>query len=168
VIRQQGQHVGQVLGVDLDDLELGQEQVSRRDRQAGGGQVAIQIEGVAHPEGTDEGIDLTAVERVVMEESAVAVEGVETGVGLVAGRLEDTAERLAGRARDDVVEVAVGAAERQRDRAVGVEGDARPAEQPGGDVGITRDGREAARFIEDVGEGTAHAGVPLVSRWIVS
>src|SRR5205807_9575653 len=75
MVAQQLGRVDQVLGVDLDDLQLGQQQVGDAQRVRQQGEPAGQVQRVAHGERADEYVELPSVHGVVEEQPPVAAQG---------------------------------------------------------------------------------------------
>src|SRR5690606_9384115 len=99
--------IAAVLGVELDDLQLGEQQVGGRERVLAHAQLIGQRQPVAHLEGLDERVDLVARRRVLEEQPARAVQRVELAPRLPA-QLGDRALDLSAVAlRADQVDVVV-------------------------------------------------------------
>jgi hypothetical protein len=76
--------VAAVLDVEVDDLELGHQDLGGGQRVLALGQALRQRQPVTHLEALDEAVDLAPVVLVVEEQPAVPVEGVELLVGRIA------------------------------------------------------------------------------------
>ena len=95
MVGEQGQHVLDVAIGLLDDLELRQQQVGRRQRPGPGVvQAVAERQLVAHPERVDEHVDPTAA-GVVEEQPLRAVERVELAGG-ARSRVRPSARAIAG------------------------------------------------------------------------
>jgi hypothetical protein len=150
VVVEDRQDVGLVLRVQLDDLHLGQQQLGERHGRCVELDPLGDRDRVAHLERADEDVHLTAVGRVVVEQPAVAVRGVEGPVGLVAHPGHELGYALAAALERDEVDVLVGAGDDRLAADVHPHGQA--ADQADGDVRGDRRLEQAIGLQDDVVE----------------
>jgi hypothetical protein len=81
-----------VLLVQVHDLQFGHQQLSERDRARVDVQPVGDWQAVTHLESADEHVELPLVSEVVEELTAMDVEGIELGVGVVAEPLSERRE----------------------------------------------------------------------------
>ena len=91
VIGEQGDGVLVVLLVRLDDLELGQEEIGRREGLIEDCHALTEVERVAHLDAVEEHIGLALVDGIKEEEPVLSVEDVELLLGLISEPGEDAA-----------------------------------------------------------------------------
>src|SRR5215211_8328180 len=89
MIVQEGKGVADVLLVELDDLELGKQELRERDGERLHGHTVAEGNLLAHPELTDKHVDLPVVLLVEVQEPLPAVERVEARLGNVSEGLEE-------------------------------------------------------------------------------
>jgi hypothetical protein len=116
-----------VLGVQLDDLELGEQEVARGQRRRVERQPPFELEPVAHLERAHEHVELAG--GPVEDHAAIAVQRVEARLRLVPGGRQRRGDRARLRARDERVEVGDLAVRRAAERALAVQHDPGAAEQ---------------------------------------
>ena len=174
MIENEGEGVDDVLGVDLHDLQLRQQQVGRRERLRVELKAIVELEGVTHAEPADEDIELPPIALVVEEQAAIAMQVVEAAIGHVPELGQEPLEPAVLAFLDHDVDIAVPSVQRRRTRAVPVEPDGGSTQQPHQDLRLACLVEQASRFGFDVGKGRLvldhgcaffyHAGVPRVSR----
>lgn len=88
MVEQQRARIQAVLGIEFDDLELGQQQVRERERFCVGVEAIRETDRMAHAECSDEHVELAPVVAVEEEQPAVPVHHVEARVRPIASGLE--------------------------------------------------------------------------------
>ena len=157
---EQAQAVVGVLLVELEDLQLGQQQVERVQRVRHQRQARRELERVAHVQLVDEHVDGQAGLAVGEVELLVAVERVEVLVGHVAALGQQRGQLLARLARRGEVEVLPGP--RARWQLGGEHLDGQPADQAQGDAALRRrvDQRHCLLQQRALGDRVGHRSEP--------
>ena len=125
---QQRLRIDDVLGVDLHHLQLGQQQVGRRERLWMHLKAIVELERMTHAEGPNEDVDLARVALVIEEETAVAMQVVEAPVGDVTELAEQALESPVLALLDHDVDITVASIEDRRARTVPVHAHRRAAQ----------------------------------------
>ncbi len=156
MVDKQRQHVADVLVVDADNLELGHQQVGKRDREAVSRDALAQIEFVGHREAVEQDVDRPSAGGVMEIQSGGAVQRVEHPIGFVPLLFHEGGDQLAVSAPADEVSVAVIAAQRWDPRAGARAPDRDTAEQPQRQLLRVRRGRQSLPFLSDVLQDLSH------------
>src|SRR5256712_2305771 len=116
-----------VLRVNPHHLQLGQQQVSGRERLWMHLKPIVELERVTHAEGPDEDVELPRVALVIEEETAVAMQVVEAPVGNVTELAEQPLESPVLALLDHDVDIAVASIQSRLARTVPVHAHRRAA-----------------------------------------
>ena len=153
VVEQERQPVDEILLLRVDDLELGQEQVRRRQRQRLEPEAVAKVEGVAHLEMVEQDIDRGLAGVGAEHQAAMAVDGVEAPLGDEAELLEDAGDAVALRCETHEIQIAVGPGKRRGQGRRAAQPDGHAAEHPERHARLRGRSHDAARVGEDVGIG---------------
>src|SRR2546426_1216105 len=174
MLEQQRLRIDDVFGVDLDDLQLGQQQVSRRQGLRMQLEAIVELERVTHAESPDENIDLALVALVIEEQAAVAVQVIEAPVGNIAEVLQQTLESPVLPLLHHDIDVAVPPLECRWEWTVPVHAHGGATQQAHQDLRLRRslektsrfgfDIREWCLFLDHSGHLIPQAGRPRVAR----
>jgi hypothetical protein len=147
--------VADVLLVELDDLELGEQQLRQRYRRGVELEALGERDLVAHAEGADEDVDLPAVVVVEEQRALARVHRVERDVRVVARVAQQLVEPARITLGDGEVEVLVLAIERRR-HLRGPQADGHPAQEAQVDSGLRGEPEKALALGDDVLEDRGH------------
>jgi DNA-binding LacI/PurR family transcriptional regulator len=150
----------QILLVQMDDLELREKELGKRNRLRLEMQAVGDRDHVAHAELPHEDIDLPAVLSVVEDQARRAVHRVEAGVRLVPELGEKPGYSAAVLPRRHEIDVLVRAREARVHGTVGMELDRHASEDAKDDVRRGGRGNEPASLVDDVrpDRGLGHSG----------